>query len=139
MKKTIVIEILLLFVLALLIAVAVDYADFIGIYNDMIAETKRHPEYVSYSRTLAHEIQIRNTYISYFVPTILAAFATLAAIIILAIRDFPVFKPLVDKFKAKRAARKEQRAAEKTEQAETAKQERIAELQAELDELKKDE
>jgi len=55
------------------------------------------------------------------------------------IKDFPVFKPLVDKFTAKRAAHKEQREAIKAEQAEAAKQARIEQLQAELDELKKDE
>lgn len=70
---------------------------------------------------------------------LLASLSTLVAMIIIAIKDFPFFKPLVDKFNAKRAARKEQRAAVKAEQAEAAKQARIEQLQAELDELKKDE
>lgn len=78
-------------------------------------------------------------YFPYGILSLLATLGTLVALIFVAIKDFPVFKPLIDKFNAKRAARKEQRAAVKAEQAEEAKQARIEQLQAELDELKKDE
>ena len=75
----------------------------------------------------------------YAISTLLAAIATLTAMIIIAIKDFPVFKPLTDKLADKRAARKEARSQAKAEQAAIAKQERIDQLKAELDELQKDE
>lgn len=66
---------------------------------------------------------------------LLAALCTLAAMIMIAIKDFPCFKPLIDKFKARREAKAEA----KTEKAVADKQARIEQLQAELNELKKDE
>ncbi|MCM1368657.1 MAG: hypothetical protein NC184_07620 [Roseburia sp.] len=59
--------------------------------------------------------------------------------IIIAVKEFPCFKPLIDKLAAKRADRKAARTQAKAEQAETAKRERIDKLTAELEELKKDE
>ncbi|WP_438846879.1 hypothetical protein [Anaerocaecibacter muris] len=78
-------------------------------------------------------------YLPYGILSLLAAIATLTAMIIIAIKDFPVFKPLTDKLADKRAARKEARSQAKAEQAAIAKQDRIDQLKAELDELQKDE
>ncbi len=78
-------------------------------------------------------------YLPYGILALVAAIATLAAMIIIAIKDFPVFKPLVDKFNAKRAAHKQASDAAKAEKAEADKKARIEKLTAELEELKKDE
>lgn len=133
MKKTIVIEILLGFALGILIMFAVMefracyyYLEAIEIYKEL------GQDYSDINRAISQVIL-------YGTLALLAALATLAVMSITAIKDFPVFKPLVDKFNAKRAAHKEQREAIKAEQAEAAKQARIEQLQAELDELKKDE
>lgn len=71
----------------------------------------------------------------YAIVAVLANLLNIAVIITIAITNFPVFKPLVDKRNAKRVAHKEQR----TKHAQTIKQQRIEKLQAELDKLKKDE
>lgn len=133
MKKTIVIEVLLAFALAMLVVFAI--MEFRACYYYLQAI-----EYYKEIGTDYSEIAIAvNQVTLYGTFATLAALCTLAAIIIIAIKDFPVFKPLVDKFNAKRAAYKEQREAVKAEQAEAAKQARIEQLQAEIDELKKDE
>lgn len=130
MKKAIIVEVLLLFVFCVVLACAIeiliyatDAANLIKFYNS---------ENIKVSSALNESY---HTALSYGIPALFAAVADLAAMVIIAIKDFPVFKPLVDKLNAKRAARKEQRA----EQAAIAKQDRIEKLQAELDELKKDE
>ena len=123
MKKTIIVEILLLFASCMLIAFAC--WEFIALHNYLV--------FFDETSGITQQLMTRG------ILALLASLATLAAIIIIAIKDFPVFKPLVDKFNAKRAAYKEQREAVKAEQAEAAKQARIEQLQAELDELKKDE
>ena len=78
-------------------------------------------------------------YLRFGLFSLFASLATLAVMIVIAIKDFPVFKPLTDKLADKRAARKEARSQAKAEQAAIAKQERIDQLKAELDELQKDE
>ena len=135
MKKVIMIEIFLAFATATLIAVAA------WRFSDVSMRISLMDSYLSMGdidRGNDQKAFIIKS-LSYAIPSLLAALCTLAAIIIIAIKDFPVFKPFVDKFTAKRAAYKEQRAAIKVEQAEVAKQARIEQLQAELDELKKDE
>ena len=139
MKKAIVIEILLVAVFAVLLTCAIialkdipSMKEYIDWYNTL------SPDYPDYDlvETTAWEIRAyMPILLKIGIPALIAAVADLAAITIIAIKDFPVFKPLVDKFKA----RKEQRAAAKAEQAATAKQERIEKLPAELDELKKGE
>lgn len=136
MKKTIVIETLLLIVLAVLLSCAIITLKDISSMN----------EYIEHFNTLPPNdanydigfIIVANTkvyvckYLSIGIPAIIAAVADFTAIIITAVRDIPIIKQSIESFKAKRTARKEQRAT-------TAKQERIDKLQAELDELKKDE
>ncbi len=56
----------------------------------------------------------------------------LTAIVLIAIKDFPVFKPLADKL----TARKEKHAQAKAERAEEAKQAKIQAIEAKLEELK---
>lgn len=133
MKKTIVIEILLSFILSILILFA--FLEFRGIYYNFQAIKyleSMGQEYIDFSDSTRQ-------FAIYGSLAVLASLATIAVMVLIAIKDFPVFKPLVDKFNAKRAAHKEQREAIKAEQAEAAKQARIEQLQAELDELKKDE
>lgn len=60
---------------------------------------------------------------------------TIALYALFAVKEFKVFQPYVDKFNAKRNARKQERAAARAAKAETDTQKRIEELQAELDEL----
>ena len=63
-----------------------------------------------------------------------AVIANLAVIILITLKDLPVFKPLLDKLNA----RKQKRAQAKAERAQADKQAKIAELEAQLQELKKD-
>lgn len=137
MKKTVIVEVLLLFVFCVALACtikmlifATDMLDIIDYANNIQFES----DYLRNEFINTYKEQY-NTALSYGIPSLFAAVADLIAMAIIAIKDFPVFKPFVDKLKDKRAARKEQRA----EQAAIAKQDRIAKLEAELDELKKDE
>ena len=123
MKKTIIVEILLFFACCMLIAFAC--WEFVALHNYLVLFNE--------TSGITQQLMLRG------ILALLASLSTLVAMVLIAIKDFPVFKPLVDKFNAKRAAYKEQREAIKAEQAEVAKQARIEQLQAELDELKKDE
>lgn len=64
--------------------------------------------------------------------SLLGTATCIVAIILIAIKDFPVFKPLVDKLNA----RKEKHAQAKAERAEEAKQAKIQALEEELNQLK---
>ncbi len=140
MKKTVVVEILALFAFCVTFACAIKFLAYAHLASNNISIFEKELEYdQSYNETILLLKSYRATALSYGIPALLASLATIAVMAITAINDFPVFKPLIDKFNAKRAARKEQRAAVKAEQAEAAKQARIEQLQAELDELKKDE
>lgn len=137
MKKTIIVEILLLFVFCVAMAGAIkilNYAVSCAKMLDLANKINFGDEF-SRNQFITNYKEQFHTALSYGVPALFAAVADLAAMVIIAIKDFPCFKPLVDKFKAYN----EQRATAKAEQAATAKQERIEKLQAELDELKKDE
>lgn len=129
MKKTFCIEVLLLFVFIVLIACCASY--FIIVANNLavINVYKQHNENYLEVLTGVYIYSILGTF------SILAILADLAAMIIIAIKDFPAFKPLADKLNA----RKEQRQQAKDEKAEADKQAKIERLQAELGELKKDE
>lgn len=116
MKRAIAIEVLLLFTLGALIALSAFcfYVTIIDIklFWDVV--------YI---------------YLSFAILATLATVADIIAIVLIAFKEFPVFKPLVDKYKARKQAKAEAAAIK----AETARRARIEQLQAELDELKKDE
>lgn len=119
MKRAIVIEILLLFVLGVLILGDIALWDmtirriYIGIYD---------PQF------------LKGAYICLFYCIIisLGTIADIAAIVLVALNEYPAFKPLIDKLKGKLKFSKKERKQAK-------KQTRIEKLQDELDELKKDE
>lgn len=138
MKKTIIVETALIVILAISITFAVEYW---GLTSKLIDELKifknnfnpsnyfsYYPELNYYHNTIKHNA-------IYGSLSLIAAFATLAAMVLIALKDFPVFKPMLDKLTAKRADRKQAKA----EKAAADKQARIERLQSELDELKKDE
>lgn len=134
MKKTIVIEVLLLFVLAVTIASAIE---FFVVYNDTVDGVRHHVDGTYF--WIKYNVQNVSVLIAYGCLSIIAAISTLAAMIVIAIKGLPCIKPLADKLHVQHVARKEARDQAKAEQAAIAKQERIAKLEAELDELKKDE
>lgn len=70
--------------------------------------------------------------------SIFPAIADIAAMTLIAVKKFPVFKPLKDKIATRHVARKETRTAAKAAKAEAEKQKRIEELEAELHSLKKE-
>lgn len=115
MKRAIVIEILLLFVLGVLILGDIALWDmtirriYIGIYD---------PQF------------LKGAYICLFYCIIisLGTIADIAAIVLVTLKELPAFKPLIDKLKLSKEERKQIK-----------KQARIEKLQDELDELKKDE
>lgn len=134
MKRTIIIVLIMILTLGVSLACTVvfmrygiEYRNSIKYYSDYF------PDLVDIWRE-----NMRKAF-TYGVFSLLSSVGIFIAMVILAVRDFPVFRPLIDKLhsklQAKRAAHKEKRA----KQAEIAKQERISKLQAELDELKKDE
>lgn len=140
MKKTIFIEVLLAFVFCAAVATTVYFFKAVSTTLNSIEYLKtaymdeqQRQELISLLRDNI------TTFLSYGIPSLLAALATVAAGILIALKDFPVFKPFVDRLAAKHAERKQRRNEQKTAQAEENRQARIASLQAELDELKKDE
>lgn len=132
MKKTIIIEVLLFaaFVTTLVCAsIMLYYARNLYINAHDPYVISHYPDIVElYSKQVKWSL-------SFALPFLASAIFTFAAIIIIAVKDFPVFKPLILKSNAKREARK----LAKAEKAEANKQARINKLQAEIDELKKDE
>lgn len=141
MKKRIIIivEILLAFALSVLIACSVMGFKYAAKIIELCDTYLAGYNYNVYNELVAYYDGNLSIILSYSIPTLIAAVAVLAAMIIIAVKEFPAIKQRIEKINAKYAAKKEQRAAAKAEQAATAKQERIEMLQAELDELKKDE
>lgn len=126
MKRTIVIEILLLIAAIAMIACCVQF--FVMVANDL--ETiewfkQENQEYLSWYRFVLQ-------YSIFGSLSLLATLADLAAMVLIALRDIPKLKAWIEQRKAARKVAK-------AEKAEADKQTRIAMLQAELDQLKKDE
>lgn len=126
MKRTILIEILLLSVLAILIAFNVYFWGFIKALYDRLNTVDSAARSYIYDNI--------NSDLPYGIIGLIACIATLTAIILIAIKDFSVFKPLVDKINA----RKEARNKVKVDKAEQAKQNKIEALEKQLEELKKE-
>ncbi len=133
MKKVIFIEVLLGLALGLCVACAVNQFQHASMF------TKSIRAFYYDALTVKIETEELHTALTYGILALVAALCSLAAMIIIAIKDFPVFKPLVDKLSAKRAAHKQASDAAKAEKAEADKKARIEKLTAELEELKKDE
>ncbi|MCH5162891.1 MAG: hypothetical protein J1G38_05325 [Clostridiales bacterium] len=127
MKKAVVVEILLLLILAVSIACAVE---FFVVYNDTMNHVYHLVEGTPF--LVQYDVKDVSSLMICGIFSILAALAALAIMIIIAIKDFPVVKQYINNLKAKRAVAK-------SEKAEADKQARIEKLQAELDELKKNE
>ena len=124
MKRTLFIEILLVLIFSLLIA--------LNIYLWRDATTfKKVLDTFSDPEPYIKSCNIRFTY---SVLALIANFSTFLAMILVAIKDLPVFQPLRDKF----AMRKSARLQAKAEKSKAEKQARIEQLQAELEELKRD-
>lgn len=121
MKRSIIIEILLIFVLGVLLSVTIlNLQSIISSINWY----KNNAEFYSWEE-YAKETNFA-AYIIRLVFYLLATIANLGAIILIAVKDFPVFNPVVDKH----TARKAERTAAK-------KQAKITELEAQLEELRK--
>ena len=112
MKKTITIEILLLFVFGVLIAISIIFLQ-LAANQFIIAEQ------------LTPVIETARKNLMYGLFLLIAAIADLVVIILIALKDFPKIKQSIAEHKAVRKT--------------TKKQKRIDALQAELDALKKDE
>lgn len=132
MKKTILIETLLLFLLAVIISVCVQEWKFVDAtllnLNDKHLVDIATPDIIE---TWKNNLQ--NYYI-YAIFTTIASLLDVLIIILVIIKDFPVFKLLHEKTNE----RKKQRVQAKTETAEANKQRKIMALEAQLEELKKD-
>lgn len=132
MKKTILIETLLLFLLAVIISVCVQEWKFVDAtllnLNDKHLVDIATPDIIE---TWKNNLQ--NYYI-YAIFTTIAGLLDVLIIILVIITDFPVFKLIHEKTNE----RKIQRAQAKAETAEANKQRKIMALEAQLEELKKD-
>lgn len=129
MKRIIIIESLLIFVFAILVVLFVPHIRqtiiwFKDIHWNILQGFSPHPLSYKYAYTN----------LSYSIFSFLAAIADIAVMALVAIKEFKVFQPLIDKHNA----RKQARAAARTAKAESEKQKEIAELEKRLDELKKD-
>ncbi len=135
MKKTVIIEILLVCVLAILLSCAIITLREIPSINRYISYfhtlSPNDPNYDLVYITAGTGNIYKPIFLGIGIPALIAAVADLAAIIIIAIKDFPIIKRWVDNFKTKCATKKQIRNT-------IAKQKRIKQLQSELDELKKD-
>ena len=132
MKKSIVIFIFLAITFVLTTVAASKLLYYAYSVNESIEHNIHNPnlkDWISIWRDMF------DVYFPFGLMSLFAALATLAAMIIIAIKDFPVFQPLLAKLNAKRDARKQAKA----EKAEADKQARIEQLQSELEQLKKDE
>ena len=141
MKRTIIIHILLLVALAALLMAMIN--SFINVSNayryiDLLRSLGQQTSY-DYSYEISQVHDSATQLILYGSAYFIAVLADVAAMVLIAVKEFPVFKPLTDKIAARHAACKEARAAAKAAKAETEKQKRIEQLEAELHSLKKDE
>lgn len=127
MKRTIVIETILLITVILLICCSVYLFDDVKWFRFLIRHSMEDEQTV---KLLYKELSLG-------ILTIIFAVANLAAMALIAVQNFQCFKPLLDKLKAKRDARKAAKETAAAEKAEADKQARIEQLQNELDELKK--
>lgn len=130
MKRIIIIESLLIFIFAILVTLFVPHLQqaiiwFKDIHWNIAQGFSPHPLSYKYAYTN----------LSYSIFSFLAAIADIAVMVLIAIKEFKVFQPLIDKHNA----RKQERAAARTAKAESEKRKRIEQLQAELEELRKDE
>ena len=123
MKKSIVIEVLLLFVLAVLIA------DCVKFFQASIAHfnLSDSPAYDAFYKTAIDQL-VRGIF------ALLACIADIFVMVLVALKDFKLFMPLIEKHNA----RKQELAAARAAKADADKQKRIEELQAELDALNGD-
>ncbi len=118
MKRAVLIEVLLLFALAVLIAVGAKYISMSVVSFDT----------ASWISTDASDfIKYGVEYLTYGLLALLAAAADIVAMVLIALKEFPVFKPFIDKRRARKAERKE-----------ADRQARIEALESELEELKGD-
>lgn len=129
MKRTIIIEVLLLFILGVLISLFVTHIDqtitWFGDINWNI-EQGFEPIDIVYKRAY--------TNLTYSIFSSLASVFDIAIMIIIAIQNFKAFQPIIEKYHS----RKSNRLAARQAKAEEEKQKQIAELEKKLDELKKD-
>lgn len=136
MKKTVIVEIFLVAVLAVLLSCAIITLRDISSMNNYIDWYKTlstdYPDYNLVKLTAEFAKADVDIFLSIGIPALIAAVIDLSAIIIIAVRDLPIVKQRIDACKVKRANKKKSRNA-------IAKQKRINQLQSELDALKKDE
>lgn len=136
MKRTIIIEVFLFIVFAITI-----YFNFV--FWNSIRDTKNlidlYSQITSYDYTTIIEEFKKSihTYTIYGSLTIISSVFILLTIILIAVKDFPVFKPITDKIKVKLDKNKATRAEQKALKAEAQKQTQIERLEKKLEELKK--
>lgn len=129
MKRVIVVELLLIFIFAIgLMWSILSIQSCINAYENITFV----PNQAEFFRDYFNNQLVKTIF------TFLATIADLVAIILIAIKDFPVFKPLVDKYSAWTTARKAAKHAKSEKAANEKKQQRIADLEKALNELKKD-
>ncbi len=105
------------------------FFDNYSIYRDWVK--------IESSTGLEQELSITlSRFLQTLFAVIFSALSTITSAVFLFM--FNLKKPLVDKFQAKLAARNQKRAAAKAERAEADRQAKIAELEKQLEELKKD-
>ena len=130
MFRAIVIEVLLLFIFAVLITSTVFFLNASVANFHAASYINEHVDIL---------IERGYKYLAYGLPNLLAAIADIVVIVLVALKEFPVFKPLIDKYKAHKQHRKHEKAKAEAIQAEEYRKSRIEQLQAELEELKKNE
>lgn len=126
MKRVICISVLSAFVFSLLLAFAIVWLQSASVGLDYL-----HKHNIEDSAEINDVYSVlRNGLLFIF-----GALCTLALYALYAVKEFKVFQPYVERYKARKA----ERAATRKEKALSDKERRLQELQSELDEMKKDE
>lgn len=123
MKRTVFIEIILIIsTIIAIITSTILFRNAFYYYNEWVVFAGQ------FDNTTMNEIySLYNFHITYAILAIFGALCTIASMVMLAIKDFPVFAPMIERRKKKKAERKERH-----------KKKRITELEKQLNELKKD-
>lgn len=127
MKRTIFFELLLILILSVLISITVYFWDYISHSINLAAELDK-----VYFNDLYEDIYCSiYKFLPYAILSLITCIVDITFIILTLIKDFPIFKPFIDKYKI----RKEQARIAKSQEK---KQAKIDKIKTKLDKLEKD-
>lgn len=136
MKQFITIQLLLFVVLIICIILCVSEFQVVQNYLTSL-DVIKDAEYVDDFRKIYKQQLVKHSIFAGL--SIIAIITVLITMLLIALKDLAIFKPLIEKHQAKVNNRKASKAKSKADRAEANKQARIEKLQAELESLKTEE